>query len=192
MTSDMQVTAGVSAQRTLSELVQRKDHSFQKIRSLYDAEFFALMRRVADIVFEYAVIQRSSGGIFQGDFQMEDLRNLSQGNPFYRQTADGLFLELCYGTPSKLWTPWGLWEFSTVCTGSWDAILPAFLERFGATLYQPIWTDSMIKYGPVYSLHRVDEAILPDPVEMDPRHYVGFRSEIDRSWLELSLRYNGY
>lgn len=107
-------------------------------------------------------------------------------NPYYNQTSTGLFLQLSYGLPSLLWTPWGgqlirgsAWTFGT----SADDIVAAMLPRLGAELYREgleIFGD----IGAIYSLSKVDDLQLPAAVMRDPGDYVGY-DEIKRAWQDV-------
>lgn len=70
-------------------------------RILHDAALQQQARKIADIVFEYFATGASHASPY-----LEDRRRETP-NSFYNQTAQGFFLELYYGLPSKLWTPWG-------------------------------------------------------------------------------------
>lgn len=154
---------------------EEKRRASAKIRDLRDAAFYALTRKAADIIF-------SSGGP-----PMEDRRK-DGANPYYCQTADGLYLELYYGMPASLWTPWGEWRFSGSGCGSWENILPSLLERFGATLHQPLRTSTMGEFGPVYALHKIDDMPLPDPIELNKAAYASYKDS-KAAWKELTEQY---
>jgi hypothetical protein len=161
---------------------EAKERASSKTRDLRDVAFYALTRKVADIIFEYAT---SRVGDSNSDKPWMEDRRKEGVNPFYNQTADGLYLELYYGMPSSLWTPWGKWGFGGSGSGSWENILPSLLERFGATLHQPLRTSKMGEFGPVYALHKVDDKPLPDSVELDNSAYASYEDS-KTAWEELA------
>lgn len=156
-----------------------------KTRNIRDVTFYGLTRKVADTVFELIESQISDPDGYKSS--MEDRRE-ERVNPYYNQTADGLFLELYYGMPSSLWTPWGKWGFGGSGSGYWDTILPLILERFGATLHQPLRRSSMGEFGPVYALHKVGDTPLPSPIELDNAAYASYEDS-RAAWEELTLQY---
>lgn len=164
---------------------EEKQRASSKTRDLHDAAFYALTRKVADIVFEYAT---SRAGDRNRDKPWMDDRRKEKANPFRNQTVDGLFLEFYYDRPLSLWTPWGEWHFRGSGSGSWEHILPSLLERFGATLHQPLRTSKMGEFGPVYALHKVDDTPLPDPVELDNAAYTSYEDS-KAAWEELTKQY---
>lgn len=121
---------------------------------------FAAARKIADIVFEYASpdVHRSLEDIWLEDRRQEGV------NPFYSQTTSGLFLELYYGQPAEVWTPWGKYGFGGSGSGSWREAMPKLLERLGATVHIEEYNDQMGTHGPVYAIHSVDGQPLPEPV----------------------------
>ena len=156
-----------------------------KTRDIRDAAFYGLTRKVADTIFD--LIKMDTGDPDGYKSSMEDRRK-DPANPYYNQTADGLFLEFYYGMPSSLWTPWGEWGFGGSGSGYWDNILPLILEQFGATLHQPLRNSSMGEFGPVYALHKVGDTPLPDPVELDNAAYTPYEDS-HTAWEELTLQY---
>lgn len=166
----------------MQEQEKKQQVSSSKTRDLRDAAFFALTQKAADIIFEHLTIGNSNRNKLN-KLWMENRRK-EGANPCYRQTADGLYLELYYGKPLWLWTPWGKWGFCGSDSGSWENILPSLLERLGATLHQPLWTSEEGEFGPVFALHKVDDMPLPDPVELDRAAYTSYE-ESRTAWEEL-------
>lgn len=156
----------------------------KKIADLHDLGLYTLTRKVADIVFEYAATSYKTLG--DKPF-MEDRRN-EEVNPYYNQTADGLYLELYYGQPLRIWTPWGQWGFGGSGGGWWDTTLPIILERLGATMYQELRRSQMGEFGPVYALYKVDEVALPKPFELDNAAYTPY-DKVEAAWGELTERH---
>ena len=163
----------------------KRQRASSRTRSLCDAKFYQLTREVANIIFTLTESETSDPNGYR--LNMEDRRN-EWANPFYSQTADGLFLELYYGMPSSLWTPWGKWGFGGSGGGCWDTILPLILERFDATLHQPLRRSSMGEFGPVYALHKVGDTPLPNPIELDNAAYASYKDS-RAAWEELTLQY---
>lgn len=147
-----------------------------------DYEIYVAVRRVADIVFEYASPDVGTKGIW-----LEDRRNESV-NPYYDQTESGLFLEFYYGQPSKVWTPWGYYGFSGSGSGWWNEETPKILERLGAILFSPEQNTKAGTIGPVYALHRVDGVQLPEPKLRERQNYLEYEVA-KRAWENMTKRY---
>ena len=147
-----------------------------------DYEIYVAVRRVADIVFEYASPDVGTKGIW-----LEDRRNESV-NPYFDQTESGLFLEFYYGHPSKVWTPWGYYGFSGSGSGRWDEETPKILERLGAILFSPEQDTKAGVIGPVYALLRVDGVQLPEPKLRKPQNYLEYEVAM-RAWENMTKRY---
>lgn len=148
-------------------------------------ELFRLAHKIADIVFEYCVDYYADGvknAIPDSEWKlpwMQDWRK-QVVNPYYNQT-NGFFLELYYGMPNTLWTPWGKWKFGGSGSGSWSekdelgkSLLDKVLERTGAVLHIEEQNTSMGVYGPVYALHCVDDMMLPTPEELDRSVFIDY------------------
>ena len=91
-------------------------------RSLYEAA-----REVADLVHAVAA---------ETGVSMDDSRE-DKVNPFDNQTSDGLFLEFYYSIPSRLWTPWGKWNFGGGGGGGPDSfakLAKHVLKKLSATM----------------------------------------------------------
>jgi len=141
---------------------------------LRDFDLFVAARKIADLVHSYPNDQ----------LWMLDRRNAAP-NPYYKQTESGLFLEMYYGLPSRLWTPWGEWHFGGSGSGDWDPVHPVILARLGATEYQP----EMGYIGPVYAIHRVDGDItLPDPIVRPHEQYMSYKDAL-AAWEQMTARY---
>ena len=164
------------------EQEEKRQYASSKTRDLHDGAFYTLTRKVADIIFGYTIPHANDPN---RNKPRMDNRRREKANPFYNQTADGLYLELYYGMPSSLWTPWGKWNFGGCDDGAWKNILPSLLERFGSTLHQPLRTSKMGQFGPVYALHKVDDMPLPDPIELDNAAYASYKDSI-AAWEELT------
>ena len=149
---------------------QKNGCNLVKVCDIYDSELFKLMHKVADIVFEYCIDYYAEGPdntTSVGERVLpwkEDWRKTRKCNPYNEQT-NGLFLEFYYGTPSSLWTPWGIWKFCGSGSGSWNieaepgkSLINKILERTGAVIFAAEQEVSMGCFGPVYGLHRVAEA----------------------------------
>lgn len=153
--------------------------------SLTDFARYSQARRVADIVFEYA-----SGNVNSSLYQiwMQDRRN--QGvNPYYNQTHRGFLLEAYYGQLSKLWTPWGQYGFGGGSgSGNWKEVTPVILDRLGAVEKVPVRNTEQGIIGPIYTVHKIDEIVLPDPVERPRSLYVPYE-EVDKVWKSLTQQY---
>ncbi|WP_433716925.1 hypothetical protein ACQP2U_43615 (plasmid) [Nocardia sp. CA-084685] len=98
-------------------------------------------------------------------------------NPFGHQTESGLYLEISYNMPSKLWTPWGYWRFAGTCAVD-DARCERFLSRFSLRVHEQGRDIRDIRhpgahlgyFGPVYAILDIEG----DPVETPgPVHFEG-------------------
>ncbi|HEX8974828.1 MAG TPA: hypothetical protein VF817_05115 [Patescibacteria group bacterium] len=122
-------------------------------------QLYMAARAIADLVYEYASPEVSrADGIWLDDRRNEGV------NPYYSQTSSGLFLELYYGQPGSIHTPWGKWGCWGSGSGSWEKKMPELLERLGATVHKELLRNSQGEFGPIYALHRVGDLVLPDPV----------------------------
>jgi len=126
-------------------------------------ELFQAARKIADLTFSHPNVSTDPGCLNSGYVWLEDRRN-EDVNPYYNQTKQGLFFEIYYGSPGHLWTPWGKWNFAGSSSGFWDNILLDILSMFDVKMYQEMYHTEMGGYGPVYSLHKVLELVLPDPI----------------------------
>jgi hypothetical protein len=152
-------------------------------RQLTAIEIFMAARAIANMAYEYA--SPSVGA----ESWLDDRRD-EEVNPYYSQTEQGIFLEIYYGRPGKIWTPWGQWTCWGSSSGDWTKALPQMLERLGATVVQ----DRQIikgygEVGPVYAIHRVDELELPEPKvrTSKPLPY----NESKRLWRDMVEKYHG-
>lgn len=124
-----------------------------------EAELFRLLRKIAEMLRSYTKDGKRSIGDSSKDWL----------NPFSYQTESGLYLELYFSTPYRIWTPWGAVTLTNV-HGDWFTILPDLLQRLGAEMYRPIRRGKNDQDGPVYKLTKVDEIQLPPAIECDPAH----------------------
>lgn len=139
-------------------------------------KLFCMARRIADMVFE-----------LKEDRFLIDTR--SQGtNSYYNQTESGLYLELYYSLPNRLWTPWGTWHFGNSGSGEMQEILETLFARLGATVHQPVVVDSNGQYGPVYALHMVDGEPLPEPTTRERESYISYKAA-KHEWDAMIERY---
>ena len=122
-----------------------------------EKQLFSLIRQVADMAFEYSSPDTGS------ERWLEDRRK-ENVNPFYSQTESGLFLELYYGIPGRIWTPWGQWDCWGSSSGGWGDVMSKFLERLGAVEHIPLRRSKMGEFGPVFALTEVDGVALPPAV----------------------------
>lgn len=150
-------------------------------------DLYVAMRKVADILFEEISRAQNEGADLHVDF-----RPHAYGiNSVYSQTHSGLFVEYYYGSPSKIWTPWGYWQFVSGVGYSgdpWPAILERFLERTGATEHMPVRHTSYGTVGPVYALHQVDDLELPEPVVRERQNFLDYEV-VKHAWEAMTDRY---
>lgn len=128
------------------------------MQRLFNIHLFRQMRAIADMIFEYA---ETDPGLRTARPWLEDRRQEGV-NPYYRQTESGLFLELYYGQPGSIWSPWGKWGMAGSGSGDWTS-LPEILRRLGASERIPLKVNDQGEFGPTYSLHEFDGVALPEP-----------------------------
>ncbi len=147
-----------------------------------DDELYAVVRRIGDLFFELVANEE--------DAWVEDRRRDSV-NPFYNQTKQGLFLEVYYGAPSVLWTPWGKWGFTGPAYGDLSKTTKEFLRRLGAVMCVKERTSNLVGvYGPVYALYRIDDQPLPAPIRRASREDYLTDEEAELEWERLTAEYN--
>lgn len=166
----------------VAEDQQNENLADEKIRAIDDYGFFLKTCEVADRIFEF--VQQSDEDIW-----LEDRRR-QRVNPVYNQTADGMFLEMSYSSPSKLWTPWGSWGFAGGARGSWiKNPMKDFLQgQFGITTHQDRRNTKMGPIGPVYALHSIGSEELSVPRELQDEAYDD-REDIREAWKDLYGQY---
>jgi len=141
-----------------------------------EEELFQLVRKVAEIVREYT----NDGKRSLGDMSKDCL------NPKNYQTKSGLFFELDYSKPYRIWTPWGAVTLVDV-HGDWHYVLPVLLQRLGAEMYRPIRRWKLCQDGPVYKLTKVDEILLPSAIELEHFNYKNI-STVLVAWERLKMQ----
>jgi hypothetical protein len=153
----------------------------QNNRKLYE-----LTHEVINIIFEYTTSEIDP---FNDKPYMHDLRKNIKPNPFYNQTADGLYLEFYYGAPVALWTPWGKLKFASSGCGCWESIIPGLLQRFDAKMYEELKKNRMGEFGPIYALHKVDDMTLPSPLQLKKEEYRSYE-DIEAEWQVLTKEHD--
>ena len=149
-----------------------------KTANLMDYKLYCAARRVANLICDAASRHK---------LWFADQR--SQGsNPFYNQTANGLFLEFYYGGPSSLWTPWGKYSFRGSSSGNWDKMWEELSGLLGAALYKPEQNTEMGCFGPVFALHKLEGGVLPEPIELAKTHFDPYE-KVKNAWDEMTMRY---
>lgn len=115
-------------------------------------------------------------------------------NSFYQRTTSGLYLEFSYGTPNKIWTPWGYWIF--VGSKGWNgtdeqlqAQLASFMARLSVELHIPLQRGNFGEYGPVYKVLAVDGVPLPPPGEVLPNATLDEHHSAQAEWARLGGPY---
>lgn len=151
-----------------------------------DFQLYLAIRRIADMAYDYATPEPASD-----DREKPWLNDRRDGgiNPFYSQTENGIFLELYYGIPGKIWTPWGYYDCWGSGSGCWGEKMDRFLERLGATVFREKAVSSMGEFGPIYALHRVDELILPPPEARQSSNKLSY-DQARSEWAELTKKYH--
>lgn len=151
--------------------------------NLMDFELFKLVHRVAEIVYECI------GQAFTSDRCPMNDRRKDGANPYYNQTASGIFLEMYYGLPSSLWTPWGKWSIGGGGSGGreWEKVMELLHDRLGITVYKPVRNETIGTIGPVYFVTKLDDQVLPPPVELARGNYQSY-DDVNKAWAELSKK----
>lgn len=131
-----------------------------------DFVLYCQIRAIADLVF--IILTQHGGGSTAGSSSLwlEDRRKEGV-NPFYFQTDHGLFLEMYYGLPSTIHTPWGIWGFGGSGSGRMEPIVNALLIALAPVSVQmPKKVNNWGEFGPIYSvkgpgLHRKQADYIP-------------------------------
>lgn len=147
-----------------------------------DFQIYLSIRQIVDLVF--TKLAKYDGTTVAGkglSIWLEDRR--SEGvNPFYGQTASGLFLELYYGLPSIIYTPWGKWGFAGGGSGFFEEFVQDLLVDLSpVSVHSSLIRTDMGEFGPVYAikgagLFRKREDFLP----YETAHQI---------WSEMTERY---
>jgi len=153
---------------------------------IHDFRLFLIMRQIADMIFEYATTDHLS---HEKDRPWLKDQRKEGVNSSFNQTASGFFLEIYYGQPSRLWTPWGQWGFGGSGCGSWRNIMPEILKRLKAEVYQEKQVSAMGEFGPVYKIMAFDDQELPEPLLKEDRKQFLSYSVIKEIWGELLGQY---
>lgn len=111
-------------------------------------------------------------------------------NGFYHRTTSGLYLEFSYGTPNKIWTPWGHWNFvgSTSYNDSDEKLqaqLASFMARLSVELHIPLQRGQFGEYGPIYKVLAVDGVQLPTPGAVLPSATLDEHHTAQAEWARL-------
>lgn len=94
---------------------------------------------------------------------LEDLR-YTKPNGEFGQTSQGLLLEVSYGKPRELLTPWGAWHFAGSSKGPWEKVLPNILGLLGVHIDFPILSELQGRRK-IFALHKFGDLELPEPIE---------------------------
>jgi len=149
-----------------------------KTASLGDYKLYCAVRRIADLICDAGIKREAWFADNRGE----------SSNPYYNQTASGLFLEHYYGGCGTLWTPWGKWGFLGSTSGDWDKVWEDVFGSLGATLHEALERTEMGEFGPVFGLHRLDGGPLPEPVELAMESFDSYEN-VCGAWSKLTERY---
>lgn len=147
--------------------------------SKFDKEF-AVAIRIGDVFHEIA---RNIPNLFVQD------RRKDGPNPYHDRTSQGLVLEFYYGTPGKVWTPWGYYEYCGSSGGSsqeFDRLTSEFFVQVKTRLHKPAHSNSNGVYGPYHVVLGVDGIELPEPEKLSGFED-GFYTASKTDW-EMRLR----
>jgi hypothetical protein len=144
---------------------------------LSEAEKASHMRHIKHLVSLYDALVRDRHSARDG--------YRSDGpNPYFSQTASGLFLEFYYGNPCDLWTPWGKWTFASLNDS--DTENATFMERLTVRVEVPETTDNSGVHGPVYAILAIDGGeTLPNPVRLTDRRQFTEYEPTKAEWSRL-------
>lgn len=154
---------------------------------------YKAVRALADLVF--AEFHKAGGSTNAGASAaawLEDRRYQSV-NPFYNQMASGLVLELYYGLPAQIHTPWGEWAItgSGSSSGDWfwfDRLVETIAKQTDATLAQAERIDDMGHHGPWFAIGCVGDYKCGPSVTRKPSDYLTYEAARD-AWEAMTARY---
>ena len=152
-----------------------------------DFDLYLQLRKIQAIPFDYA---RAEVHDPRKDLDWLEDRKGESIRGFCNITKQGVFLEMYYGIPGKLWTPWGSWG----CWGSGSGNsewLQNMLSRLGATLHLPETINSWGVFGPVYAIHSVDGVPLPEPELLHGYDNDGY-NERTAAWNAMAIKNQDY
>ncbi|MBI4004975.1 hypothetical protein HY358_02465 [Candidatus Roizmanbacteria bacterium] len=103
------------------------------------------------------------------------------------QMGKGLVLEVYRDIPESLWTPWGLWWFigNAESPTGWSEERKKFFAHLAVGPYEPA---SERPLGTLYAVLRVENEVLPQPVERQRSEYLSYH-ELAVEWQRLTRRY---
>jgi hypothetical protein len=148
-------------------------------KRLEDFELYTTVRQIGDRIQEIAKKHKC----------WFDDRRKQSSNPFYDQTAGGLFVEHYYDSICDLWTPWGKWNFIGSSCGDWPSIWTEVSELLGATMHQPRRVSSMGPYGPIFAITRFGGKTLPQAMALERQAYASY-DEVHEAWEKLTAQYD--
>lgn len=88
-------------------------------------------------------------------------------NPYWNRTISGLFLEMYYGLPDKIWTPAGHVKVGNGETGRWRGFEDYLRQFVDFSVYQAEVQEKIGYIGPVYAIHAIDGVACPEPFALD-------------------------
>ena len=153
------------------------------VRREREVELYCAAREVADLVF--AELEARGGSTSPGRALWLEDRRGERVNPCHVQARSGLFLEMYYGLPSRLWTPWGVWGFAGSGMGNFSTLVGDLLPKLGAAEFRPQQTMSMGEFGPVYALTSVGGRPLPRAELRERGEFVAYE-DAHRRWVEMA------
>jgi len=164
--------AAEMAEKNRPPQAQVDDIPIDQRRALY-----AAAHQVAQTVLKFA----EAHGISFTDNTEEEV------NPFYGQTENGFIIEMYYGGPSYLLTPWGKWSCwrSAGDTWKWDELMPELLAELDGFEYEAEVVSDMGHIGPFYGLRRVGDTPLPEPSKRKKSQFIEY-DDVKKAWEELT------
>lgn len=106
-------------------------------------------------------------------------------NPTYSQTKEGLVLEMYYGAPARIHTPYGHWRIVGGDSGGWERVFKAIKEPLGLELYIEGKKTSYGDLGPHYAITKWKEKIISWPVYKEGPESISFEN-FKTIWNEFS------
>ena len=83
-------------------------------------------------------------------------------NPFWNRTIQGVGLEMYYGLPSNLWTPFGQITIFGGGSGWWKDWLNHMGKHTTYNMHQGLIVSDMGEYGPVYEIRSIGDIQIPE------------------------------
>jgi len=147
-----------------------------------DPEVYKQLQMVAECILSFSPKEQP----WTNTIWMEDARWNEPYLDDWSRTQQGFLLEICYGQPSMLWTPWGQWSFGGAGCGDWKPTFPKVVKRLGLTRWRPMEETDGVTRGPWYGVHKVDDLELAEPKLPEFTLVYPQASEIRAAWARFT------